>query len=79
MKYTIESTNYGCIETLEFSDGSKFTKRSKITDTGCAALDKSFHTQLLLDGFCEEILDKVQEEFDGSRVLRFLELNELDQ
>ena len=27
MKFTIETTNDGCIETLELHDGSKYTKR----------------------------------------------------
>lgn len=78
MKYTIETTEYGCIETLEFSDGSKFTKRHKRTENGCDAMDKPFRTQLLMDGFCEEIVDLVDENFDSFLPLHFLELVELD-
>ena len=79
MKYIIESTDYGCIETLEFSDGSKFTKRHTKTECGCSAIDKPFRTQLLMDGFCEEIVDLVDEHFDSFIPLHFLEITELDQ
>lgn len=79
MKYVIETTEYGCIETLEFSDGSKFTRRNRKTDTGCKALDDEFNEQLETDGFCEEILEKVYDLFDSFFALEFLELAELDQ
>lgn len=78
MKYSIETTETGCIETLEFSDGTVFTKRSKRTDYGCEALDKSFAIQLRMDGFCDEIVEKVDEMFNGFFSLYFLETSELD-
>ena len=79
MKYVIETTENGCIETLEFSDGSKFARRNERTDCGCKALDDDFAEQLEENGFCEEILDKVYDLFDGFIALEFLELAELDQ
>lgn len=78
MKYTIETTENGCVETLEFTDGSKFVKRSERTENGCKGLDRDFATQLELDGFCEEIVEKVNELFDGFMSLEFLGLAELD-
>jgi hypothetical protein len=78
MKYVIETTEYGCIETLEFSDGSKFTRRNERTDCGCKAIDDEFDVQLVKDGFCEEIVEKVDELFSGFFSLHFLEIAELD-
>ena len=78
MKYTIETTEYGCIETLEFSDGSKFTRRNERTYYGCKAIDDEFDVQLVKDGFCEEIVEKIDELFSGFFSLHFLELAELD-
>lgn len=78
MKYTIETTETGCIETLEFSDGSKFTRRNEKTDTGCRCLDDEFSEQLEENGFCEEILDKVYDLFDSFIALEFMEIAELD-
>lgn len=78
MKYVIETTEYGCIETLEFSDGSKFTRRNERTECGCKALDDEFSEQLEEQGFCEEIIDKVYDLFDSFMSLSFLEIAELD-
>lgn len=77
MKYVIESTENGCIETLEFADGSKFTKRSERTSYGCKSLDKDFTSQLEDYGFCAEIVEKVTDMFDGFGSLDFLGLTEL--
>ena len=79
MKYTIETTDNGCVETLEFSNGSKFTKRTERTGGGCKALDADFAEQLEEAGFEEEILDKVYDLFDGFLALDFLKLAELDK
>lgn len=78
MKYTVETTEYGCIETLEFSDGSKFTRRSERNDFGCTFLDDDFSEQLGEAGFCEEVIDKVYDLFDNFMSLSFLEIAELD-
>lgn len=79
MKYTIETTENGCVETLEFADGSKFTKRSERTDFGYKSLDNDFSDQLEENGFCEEILAKVYDLFDGFITIDFLSLAELEQ
>ena len=79
MKYVIETTENGCVETLEFADGSKFTRRNERTDFGCKALDNDFNEQLEENGFCEEILDKVYDLFDGFLPIEFLGLAELEQ
>lgn len=77
MKYVIETTEYGCVETLEFSDGKKFTRRNKRTDCGCKALDDEFSEQLEEAGYDEEILDKVYDLFDSFLALEFMQLSEL--
>ncbi len=78
MKYTIEATKNGCIETLEFRDGSKFTKQSERTSYGCRALDAEFCVQLAKDGFCEEIIERAEELFDGCLSLDFMHIAELE-
>lgn len=78
MKYTIETTDYGCIETIEFNDGEKFTKRTERTESGCRSIDKDFYEQMELTGICEEILDIVCDQYDGFGTLNFLKLAELD-
>ena len=79
MRYVIETTETGCVETLEFSDGSKFTKRSERTASGgCKLIDEPFAMQLKKDGICEEIIDIVTDTFDGFGNLHFLQLAELD-
>lgn len=78
MKYTIESTETGCIETLEFRNGSKFTKRSEKTAYGCQALEPEFSYQLESSGFDEEIIERVDELFDGCLSLDFMKLARLE-
>lgn len=77
MKYTIETTDDGCVETLEIG-GDKFTKAHKRTVDGCQAKDDEFHEQLEAAGYCEEILDLVYETYDGFQALNFLKLAELE-
>ena len=78
MKYVIEATENGCVETLEFSNGEKFTKRTERTEYGCKSLDKDFAEQLDDAGFCEEIVEKAWDMFDGFGNLNFLEIAELE-
>ena len=77
MKYTIETTENGCIETLEISDEVKLKKETKRTDWGCESFDKDFSDQLEERGFDGEVVDKVFDEFDGFRTLNFMEIAEL--
>lgn len=78
MKYTIETTDNGCIETLEFLN-EKYTKRSERTEYGCRCLDKNLSDKLEESGFCEEIVEKIFDMFDVFANLNFLEVSELEQ
>lgn len=78
MKYTIETIPGGCRETLEFEDGSKFITEMKRTAFGAEGLNPSLSHQLESAGFCEEIVDKVDELYCGSSAYDFLELAELE-
>ena len=78
MKYNIESTENGCIETLEFSNSEKYTKRTERTDSGCKSLDPEFTAQLKAAGFCEEVIEGVEETFENFIDLNFLNLAALD-
>lgn len=77
MKYCIETTDNGCIETLEISDKEKFQRESIKINGGCRALGKSLADQLEEAGYCEEIVEKVDEMYDGFGDLDFLQLAEL--
>lgn len=77
MKYCIETTDNGCIETLEISDEEKFQRESIRIKGGCQALGKSLADQLADAGYCEEIVEKVDEMYDGFEDLDFLQLAEL--
>lgn len=79
MKYTIESTKEGCIETLEFSDGSTFVRRSERVPGGIESFDNDFKFQLKRAGFCEEIADKVCDTFDGFLASDFLDIAKFEQ
>ena len=76
MKYCMETTDNGCIETLEI-DKEKFQRESIKIKGGCRALGKSLADQLDEAGYCEEIVEKVDEMYDGFGDLDFLELAEL--
>ena len=78
MKYTIESTNDGCIETIELSDGSKYKKKHIRTEYGSTQEDLDFCEQMEKDGLCEEILDEVYDTFDGFLASSFLRMSEFD-
>ena len=77
MKYAIEITDDGCVETLEFPNGEKFTKRSKRTNFGCQSIDDDFSEQMERAGYADEIIDAVYDLFDGFGSLEFLELVDL--
>ena len=77
MKYAIEITDDGCVETLEFPNGEKFTKRSKRTNFGCQSIDDDFSEQMERGGYSEDVLDAVYNLFDGFNSLDFLELDDL--
>ena len=78
MKYTIETMEDGCVETLEFNNGEKFVAKTQKTCFGCEGVTPCLADQLAEAGFCEEIVEKVEENYDGIRAYDFLELAELD-
>lgn len=78
MKYVIETTETGCVETITFNDGSTFSKRHTKTDLGSREEDDEFCEQMEKYGICEEILDKVYDLFDGFFASEFMEIAELE-
>lgn len=77
MKYCIETTDNGCIETLEMSENEKFQKRTIRTDYGCESLDPDFSDQLEEAGYCERIAENVYDLYDGIGSFDFLGLAEM--
>ena len=77
MKYSIETTDYGCIETLELSNGEKYQKRTQRIKGGCRSLDDDFSDQMEKAGIDEEIIEKAYEVYDDFGALDFMELAEL--
>ena len=78
MKYTIETTETGCLETIELHDGSKYTKRSERTKYGARSIDDELSDQMEADGICGEIVEKVYDLFDGFGALDFMKIAEMD-
>lgn len=79
MKYTIESTEEGCIEILEFKDGNKFKSKMVRTCFGYETTGPCLASQLEDAGICEEIVEKVEDLFNGIRASDFIELAELER
>lgn len=77
MKYTIETTPDGCMETIELHDGSKYTKHIVKTEYGSESSDYNFSDQMEADGICEETLEKVEELFDSFFADDFMEIAEM--
>lgn len=79
MKYTIERTENGCIQTLDLGDGNVFVQRDERAEIGCASDDNEFWKQVEDSmNVSEEIKDKLYEVFDISGMgLGFMELAEL--
>jgi hypothetical protein len=66
MRYSVESTSTGYVETLEV-DGKEYHKRWKRTVTGARCESREFWEQLQEDGENDEdALDKICEEIDNS-------------
>lgn len=79
MKYTIEATNYGCIETIELPNEETYQKRTLRIKGGCRALDEDFAEQLEKAGVSEEIIERVYEQYDDFGALEFMEIEEAFQ
>jgi hypothetical protein len=77
MKYCIETTDNGCIETLEMSENQKFQRETKRTEYGCTTSDPDFSEQLEEAGYCDEIVEKVYDLYDGCETLDFIQMAEL--
>lgn len=78
MKYVIETTENGCVETITLSDGRQYSKRHVRSDHGGSITrDDDFYEQMERDGICEEILDKVCDLFDGFIASDFMDIVEL--
>lgn len=78
MKYSIETTDYGCVENLEIN-GKTYIRRNERTDTGCRALDDEFSEQLENDGFNDEIIEGIYDLFDNFISLDFIQLSEVEE
>lgn len=78
MKYTIETTENGCIETIELHNGNKYTKRHVRTSFGSTCEDLEFFEQMEEDGIRDdEFLDKVYDTFDGFLASSFMDIDKM--
>lgn len=80
MKYTIESTENGCIETIELNDGSKYTKKHTKKSFGSRCEDKEFWEQMQDNKIRDdEFLDKVYDTFDAFIASNFMDIAEIEK
>lgn len=79
MKYTIETTQTGCIETLEIG-GKIYKKEWQRTSSGCRCNNNEFYEQMESDGIDnKDVLNKAYDIFDdGFKVFGFIELSEME-
>lgn len=77
MKYTIETTEEGCVETITLN-GRHYSKRHTKTWHGSETKDKDFCEQMEKDGVCEEILSKVYDLFDSFLASDFMDMPDYD-
>lgn len=78
MKYTIETTENGCQETIVMDDGKTYIKRHKKTCYGSECQDKEFCDQMENDGYCEEMLEKIYDIFDSFLASDFMDIAKLN-
>lgn len=76
MKYVIETTEDGCVETVTFNDGKEYSKRHVRTGYGSISDDFDFWEQMKRDNTREEILEMVNDLFDGFFASNFMALAE---
>lgn len=67
MKYTIEQTDDGCIETLELA-GEVYIKNHEGDGSRTSTSDKDFWEQMETNGLPEDVLDKVYDTFDSKNM-----------
>lgn len=73
MKYMIETTEDGCVQTLEFDNGEIYTSNVKRTIFGYE-ITPNFSSQLAEKDYCEEVVEVVDDLLDGTRFLEFIKL-----
>lgn len=78
MKYTIESTENGCVETLEVGDGRKFVCEMRKSCGYYEETGPNLASQLEEAGFNDEIVDRVDDMFGGMMEIEFIDLSELE-
>lgn len=74
MKYTIETTDTGCIETLETNNGTFSTEWKKIGFGQYQSQGETLVDQMEAAGFDDDALDVAYELHDGSYELDFMRL-----
>lgn len=79
MKYTIESTETGCVETIELKDGKTYTRKHTKMIWGSECKDGDFADMMAQDGVCDEMLDKVYDTFDSFLASNFMDIAELER
>ena len=77
MKYTIETTKDGAMKTLEMSNGEIYTSEVKKTFFGCET-QNVLSKQLEEAGYCEELVEGVDDLFDGFLTSDFIDLSDLE-
>lgn len=77
MKYTIETTKNGCVETITLDNGIKYSKNHIKTGYGSIKEDNTFSEQMERDGICEGILERVYDLFDGFIASEFMNIADL--
>lgn len=74
MKYTIETTDTGCIETLETNNGTFSTEWKEIGFGQWQSQGETLVDQMEAAGFDDSALDVVDELYDGNYELNFIQL-----
>lgn len=69
----IETTEDGCVQTLEFDNGEIYTSNVE-RDIFGYEITPNFSSQLAEKGYCEEVVEAVDALLDGTRFLEFMEL-----
>lgn len=77
MKYTIESTSFGCIETIELDNGKRYFRCTEKRGNKYIEQDGEFSEQMKNDGVDEESISAVYDLYDGFGAMEFIKLAEL--
>lgn len=77
MKYTIESTENGCMAILELGDGKKYVCETRKFCGYYEEPGSSIADQLEKAGFDEDIVERVDDMFGGMMESGFIDLSEL--